>query len=126
MNILSVGYIPLWAGVLITAVDTFTFLLLEQRGIRRLEVLFASLIGIMALTFGIEFVLSKPNFLLLLEGTALPPVPLGAEVQTIGILGAVIMPHNIYLHSALVQSRNIDRSKKAKVHEAVVYNAIES
>jgi len=73
-------------------------------------------------------------------------VPKGAEVQTIGILGAVIMPHNIYLHSALVQvglpllfryssrltspsplkSRNIDRTKQSKVKEAVVYNAIES
>lgn len=61
------------------------------------------MIALMVVTFGVEFAFSAPNFLSILKGLAIPTIPPGAAVQTIGILGAVIMPHNIYLHSALVQ-----------------------
>lgn len=54
INLLSFGYIPLWAGVLITILDTFTFLFLDKYGLRKLEFFFGLLITIMAVTFGYE------------------------------------------------------------------------
>nr|AHB33812.1 natural resistance-associated macrophage protein [Miichthys miiuy] len=128
-NLLSVGRIPLWAGVLITITDTFVFLFLDKYGLRKLEAFFGFLITIMALSFGYEYVLVKPDQGELLKGMFLPycagcgPVQLE---QAVGIVGAVIMPHNIYLHSALVKSRDIDRKNKKDVKEANKYFFIES
>ncbi|XP_036957260.1 natural resistance-associated macrophage protein 2-like isoform X2 [Acanthopagrus latus] len=129
LNLLSVGRIPLWAGVLITITDTFVFLFLDKYGLRKLEAFFGFLITVMALSFGYEYVLVKPNQAELLKGMFLPycagcgPVQLE---QAVGIVGAVIMPHNIYLHSALVKSRDIDRKNKKEVKEANKYFFIES
>ncbi|XP_041636131.1 natural resistance-associated macrophage protein 2-like isoform X4 [Cheilinus undulatus] len=128
-NLLSVGRIPLWAGVLITITDTFVFLFLDKYGLRKLEAFFGFLITIMAISFGYEYVVVKPDQVELLEGMFIPycsgcgPVQLG---QAVGIVGAVIMPHNIYLHSALVKSRDIDRNDKKEVKEANKYFFIES
>lgn len=72
-------------------------------GVRKLEIFFAFLILTMAITFGVEYGISKPDQVEVLKGLFIPYVPKGAWVQAVGILGAVIMPHNIYLHSALVQ-----------------------
>ncbi|XP_034022750.1 natural resistance-associated macrophage protein 2-like isoform X2 [Thalassophryne amazonica] len=129
LNLLSVGRIPLWAGVLITISDTFVFLFLDKYGLRKLEAFFGFLITVMAVSFGYEYVLVKPSQSELLKGMFLPycdgcgPVQLE---QAVGIVGAVIMPHNIYLHSALVKSRQIDRSNKKEVKEANKYYFIES
>uniref|UniRef100_A0A8C4DPJ0 Solute carrier family 11 member 2 n=1 Tax=Dicentrarchus labrax TaxID=13489 RepID=A0A8C4DPJ0_DICLA len=129
LNLLSVGRIPLWAGVLITITDTFVFLFLDKYGLRKLEAFFGFLITVMALSFGYEYVLVKPDQGELLKGMFLPycagcgPVQLE---QAVGIVGAVIMPHNIYLHSALVKSRDIDRKNKKEVKEANKYYFIES
>ena len=60
-NILSDGRIPIWGGVLITAADTFTFLLLEQYGMRKLEAFFGALILVMVGTFGVEYVIASPD-----------------------------------------------------------------
>uniref|UniRef100_A0A672ZPJ0 Solute carrier family 11 member 2 n=1 Tax=Sphaeramia orbicularis TaxID=375764 RepID=A0A672ZPJ0_9TELE len=106
LNLLSVGRIPLWAGVLITITDTFVFLFLDKYGLRKLEAFFGFLITVMAVSFGYEYVLVKPDQGELLKGMFVPycadcgPVQLE---QAVGIVGAVIMPHNIYLHSALVK-----------------------
>ncbi|KAK5603319.1 hypothetical protein CRENBAI_010198 [Crenichthys baileyi] len=128
-NLLSAGRIPLWAGVLITITDTFVFLFLDKYGLRKLEAFFGFLITVMALSFGYEYVLVKPDQGELLKGMFLPycancgPVQLE---QAVGIVGAVIMPHNIYLHSALVKSREVDRKNKKEVKEANKYFFIES
>ncbi|EFA85430.1 solute carrier family 11 member 1 [Heterostelium album PN500] len=126
INILSNGVIPLWAGVLITAVDTFTFLFLENYGIRKLEAFFCSLISIMAITFLVEYIISKPDQFQVFKGCVIPYVTRSNVSEAVGILGAVIMPHNIYLHSALVQSRDIQRKDKRQVRIANKYFAIES
>eukprot|EP01135_Chromosphaera_perkinsii_P012084 Nk52_evm22s2579 gene=Nk52_evmTU22s2579 len=126
INILSVGYIPLWGGVLITAADTFTFLFLETYGIRKLEFFFITLIAIMAISFGIQYIIAAPNQVEVLKGIFVPRVASSHTTQAVGIIGAVIMPHNIYLHSALVQSRKIDRSAPKKVYEAIFYYWVES
>nr|XP_043879186.1 natural resistance-associated macrophage protein 2-like isoform X2 [Solea senegalensis] len=129
LNLLSVGRIPLWAGVLITITDTFVFLFLDKYGLRKLEAFFGFLITVMAISFGYEYVLVKPDQGELLKGMFVPYCagcgPLQLE-QAVGIVGAVIMPHNIYLHSALVKSRDIDRKNKKDVKEANKYFFIES
>ncbi|XP_022600579.1 natural resistance-associated macrophage protein 2-like isoform X1 [Seriola lalandi dorsalis] len=129
LNLLSVGRIPLWGGVLITITDTFVFLFLDKYGLRKLEAFFGFLITVMAISFGYEYVLVKPDQGELLKGMFVPycadcgPVQLE---QAVGIVGAVIMPHNIYLHSALVKSREVDRRNKKEVKEANKYYFIES
>uniref|UniRef100_A0A669F0Z5 Solute carrier family 11 member 2 n=1 Tax=Oreochromis niloticus TaxID=8128 RepID=A0A669F0Z5_ORENI len=129
LNLLSVGRIPLWGGVLITITDTFVFLFLDKYGLRKLEAFFGFLITVMAVSFGYEYVLVKPDQGELLKGMFVPycagcgPVQLE---QAVGIVGAVIMPHNIYLHSALVKSREVDRKNKKEVKEANKYFFIES
>lgn len=129
LNLLSVGRIPLWAGVLITITDTFVFLFLDKYGLRKLEAFFGFLITVMALSFGYEYVLAKPDQGELLKGMFLPYCagcgPAELE-QAVGIVGAVIMPHNIYLHSALVKSREVNRNNKKDIKEANKYFFIES
>uniref|UniRef100_A0A8C3AHA7 Solute carrier family 11 member 2 n=1 Tax=Cyclopterus lumpus TaxID=8103 RepID=A0A8C3AHA7_CYCLU len=128
-NLLSSGRIPLWAGVLITIIDTFVFLFLDKYGLRKLEAFFGVLISVMAITFGYEYVTVSPDQGELLKGMFMPycegcgPVQLS---QAVGIVGAVIMPHNIYLHSALVKSREVDRSNRKEVREANKYFFIEA
>ncbi|XP_011903675.1 PREDICTED: natural resistance-associated macrophage protein 2 isoform X5 [Cercocebus atys] len=106
INLLSVGRIPLWGGVLITIADTFVFLFLDKYGLRKLEAFFGFLITIMALTFGYEYVTVKPSQSQVLKGMFVPSCS-GCRTpqieQAVGIVGAVIMPHNMYLHSALVK-----------------------
>ena len=127
--------IPLWGGCLITGLDTFTFLIIHHFGVRKLEALFAALIFTMMVCFFIIFVQTRPVWLGapwdpdgsgIILGTLVPTTSDFAVVQAVGILGAVIMPHNIYLHSALVQSRKINRQDHTAVAEACKYNAIES
>uniref|UniRef100_A0A8C7R2D4 Natural resistance associated macrophage protein alpha n=1 Tax=Oncorhynchus mykiss TaxID=8022 RepID=A0A8C7R2D4_ONCMY len=124
-NLLSVGRIPLWGGVLITIIDTFVFLFLDKYGLRKLEAFFGFLITIMAVFVSAYVYLTGE----LLKGMFLPHCegcgPAQME-QAVGIVGAVIMPHNIYLHSALVKSRSIDRGNKKEVKEANKYYFIES
>ncbi|XP_037267610.1 natural resistance-associated macrophage protein 2 isoform X2 [Falco rusticolus] len=129
INLLSMGKIPLWGGVLITIADTFVFLFLDKYGLRKLEAFFGFLITIMALTFGYEYITVKPSQEKLLQGLFIPYCQnCGTEQleQAVGIVGAVIMPHNMYLHSALVKSRQVNRANKREVQEANKYFFIES
>lgn len=125
--LLSNKAIPLWAGVIITMFDTFIFLFMD-RFVRKLELFFAVLITIMAVAFGYQFFRAGPNYLEILKGIAWPRISSGEATieQAVGIVGAVIMPHNIYLHSALVRSRHVDRTKKGKIREANFYFFVES
>ncbi|XP_042682946.1 natural resistance-associated macrophage protein 1 [Centrocercus urophasianus] len=128
-SLLSAGRIPLWGGVLITITDTLFFLFLDKYGLRKLEAFFGLLITIMALTFGYEYVVVRPAQTEVLKGIFLPYCPgCGREelLQAVGIVGAIIMPHNIFLHSSLVKTRAIDRSKKEEVKEANMYFLSES
>ncbi|XP_077185045.1 natural resistance-associated macrophage protein 2 isoform X2 [Paroedura picta] len=129
IHLLSVGKVPLWGGVLITIADTFMFLFLDKYGLRKLEAFFGFLITVMAIMFGYEYGTVKPNQAELLKGMFVPYCdkcgPPQLE-QAVGIVGAVIMPHNMYLHSALVKSRQVNRSNKKEVSEANKYFFIES
>eukprot|EP00042_Codosiga_hollandica_P044250 m.432367 g.432367 ORF g.432367 m.432367 type:complete len:578 (-) comp56746_c0_seq30:114-1847(-) len=125
-NILSQGKIPLYAGVLITGADTFTFLFLEQYGLRKLEAFFTMLIGTMVCTFGYMYYSGEISQADIAKGAVVPYVSKDTVLQAVGMVGAVIMPHNLYLHSALVLSRKIDHAQLRKVREANMYNGIES
>ncbi|KAI8988870.1 natural resistance-associated macrophage protein-domain-containing protein [Pilobolus umbonatus] len=118
---------PLWAGVLMTAIDTFTFMMIQRYGIRRLEAFFMILISLMATCFWVELVQSKPDIKKIVEGILIPIVPKNAEFQAVAMLGAIVMPHNMFLHSALVMSRDLGRQPSVrKLKEANFYFAIES
>ncbi|XP_048528527.1 metal transporter Nramp6-like [Triticum urartu] len=126
IKILSNGYLPLWAGVVITALDCFIFLSLENYGVRKLEAVFAVLIATMAVSFAWMFTDTKPNGKDLLIGILVPKLSSKTIRQAVGVVGCVIMPHNVFLHSALVQSRKIDPKKEYQVREALRYYSIES
>uniref|UniRef100_A0A7N1A7L6 Metal transporter Nramp3 n=1 Tax=Kalanchoe fedtschenkoi TaxID=63787 RepID=A0A7N1A7L6_KALFE len=126
IKILSNGYLPLWSGVVITASDCFIFLFLENYGVRKLEAVFAVLIATMALSFAWMFGETKPNGVELLLGLLVPRLSSKTIKQAVGVVGCIIMPHNVFLHSALVQSREIDHNKKRCVQEALKYYYIES
>ncbi|WVZ22206.1 hypothetical protein V8G54_000750 [Vigna mungo] len=126
IRILSRGVVPLWAGVVITALDCFIFLFLENYGVRTLEALFVVLIGVMAISFAWMFGEAKPSGKELLLGVLIPKLSSRTIQQAVGVVGCLIMPHNVFLHSALVQSRQVDRSKKGRVQEALNYYSIES
>ncbi len=101
--------LPLIYGVAITALDTFLLLFLQKLGMRRMEVFILSLIAIVGLSFFIEIFLAKPSLSEISRGLV-PSLPGSAALYVaIGIIGATVMPHNLYLHSALVQSRKIKR-----------------
>ncbi|CAG8440643.1 3400_t:CDS:2 [Funneliformis mosseae] len=118
--------IPLWVGTLLTAIDTFTFMLLQNYGVRKLEAVFMVLIGTMATCFWIEMYMCSPDVGEIIKGSLIPIIPRSAYVQAVAMIGAFIMPHNLYLHSALVMTRKTDPSSYSKIKESNFYFAIES
>ena len=121
-------HIPLMAGVLITGLDVMLVLLLERRGFRYLEALVIVLIGTIAVLFGIEIVLSRPEFAPIFGNLLLPSKAMRGVFSntamlyiSISILGATVMPHNLYLHSSIVQSRNYPRTPEGK-REAIRFS----
>jgi NRAMP (natural resistance-associated macrophage protein)-like metal ion transporter len=94
--------------------------------VRKLEGFFAFLIVIMAVCFCLNMFAAKPDYGEIAVGTLLPIIPSGALTAALGLIGAVIMPHNIYLHSSLVLTRKVDTRNKNQVNEANIYNTLES
>mmetsp|Transcript_8741 Transcript_8741/g.25182 ORF Transcript_8741/g.25182 Transcript_8741/m.25182 type:complete len:557 (+) Transcript_8741:281-1951(+) len=125
-QILSRGYIPLWAGVVITSLDCFIFLYVERGGIRKLEMLFAFFITVMFGAFGWMFTEVGPSPAEITRGLFIPTLNKQNIHQATALLGALIMPHNLFLHSSLVHTRHINSRRKDKVKEAVRFFAIES
>ncbi|MGA2268531.1 MAG: Nramp family divalent metal transporter [Bryobacteraceae bacterium] len=117
-------HIPLLAGVLITAADTLLVLWFQSFGIRTIEAFVLALITVMAGCFCIEIFWAKPSASEMFTGLV-PRLNRDSLYVAIGILGATVMPHNLYLHSALVQTRHIARSEAAK-RSACRYNLIDS
>lgn len=122
--------IPLIWGVAVTVLDVFVLLALQRFGVRKLEAFIISLIGLIGACFFIELVLCKPS----VAGIASGLVPqyargerLGPEALyiAIGIIGATVMPHNLYLHSALVQSRNVSRTREG-ISQGTRFNLVDS
>jgi len=105
---------------------SFIFLSLENYGVRKLEALFAVLITTMACSFAWMFIETKPRGKDLIIGILVPKLNSRTIKQAVGLVGSVITPHNVFLHSALVQSRKIDPENEYEVREALRYYSIES
>lgn len=117
--------LPLLEGVLLTVLDTLLLLVLMNFGVRKLEAFILSLIFVIGASFFFEMIFSKPVVGDLMTGF-IPSLPgPGALYIAIGIIGATVMPHNLYLHSALVQSRQIEKEDKS-IKEAIRFNFINS
>ncbi len=117
--------LPLIWGVSITVLDTFLLLYLQKLGIRRMEAFIVGLVGIIFLSFVVLLFISKPQIGLLVTGLV-PSLPDGKALYiAIGIIGATVMPHNLYLHSALVQTRKIGNDEKS-IRKAIKWNTIDS
>ena len=135
ITLLSQGAVPVWVGCIITGCDTFTFLAVHYFGVRYLEMLITALIAVMSVCFFINWGTSWPHSpvedgrghtLELLRGLALPTMASYAITTAVGTIGAVIMPHNLFLHSGLVLSRKVRRSSPRAINDAIWYNTIES
>ena len=117
--------LPLIWGVSITVLDTFLLLWLQQYGIRKLEAFIIALVLVIGVSFLIQILLAQPALGAVAKGlipTSLNPQALYIAV---GIIGATVMPHNLYLHSALVQTRKIGNDA-ASIKKAIKYNFIDS
>jgi manganese transport protein len=117
--------LPLIWGVGITVLDTFLLLWLQRFGMRKLEAFILALIIVIGASFLIQLFLAQPNVSALAKGFI--PTPLNNEALyiAVGIIGATVMPHNLYLHSALVQTRKIGSDVKS-IKKAIKYNNIDS
>lgn len=118
--------IPLMHAVIITAFDVFLLLAIQRLGIRKMEAFILTLVSTIGICFVIELFLCKPSWGGIASGFI--PGGLGAEGAlfiAIGILGATVMPHNLYLHSALVQTRDVPRTLEG-VKQACKFNLIDS
>jgi manganese transport protein len=117
---------PLVWGVVITGFDVMLLLVAMHFGFRKIEAIVVTLVATVAVCFAIELVLSRPEWGALATGLIVPTIP-NAEAFYIalGILGATVMPHNLYLHSALVQTRDIEKTGAGK-RQAIRYNTTDT
>lgn len=122
-------HVPLLWGVCLTALDVLLILFLQQKGFRFLEALVVSLIATIGVCFTLEIIFSRPQIAGLLSSFFVPSPEIirdpGMLYIAIGILGATVMPHNLYLHSAIVQTRRFERTPSGKL-EAIRYCTIDS
>ena len=117
--------ISLIEGVLITVLDTFLLLFLINKGMRKMEAFIIALVAIIGVSFIFEMIFAEPELPKVLAGL-IPSIPSQEALYiAIGIIGATVMPHNLYLHSSLVQTRKFDRSD-AGIRQALKYNLIDS
>ena len=117
--------IPLLEGVLITVLDTFLLLFLINKGIRKMEAFIIVLVAIIGFSFIFEMLFAQPEMGQVVQGL-IPSIPNESALYiAIGIIGATVMPHNLYLHSALVQTRKINRDV-AGIRKSIFYNFIDS
>jgi manganese transport protein len=117
--------ISLIQGVMITVLDTFLLLFLINKGMRKMEAFIIALVLIIGFSFVFEMIFVQPEVGKVITGL-IPSLPNQAALYiAIGIIGATVMPHNLYLHSSLVQTRKFDRST-AGIKQALKYNFIDS
>lgn len=117
--------IPLIWGVLLTFLDTFLLLFLIDKGMKRMEAFILALVGVIGAAFFVEMVFAQPELGALAKGF-IPAIPNSTALYiAIGIIGATVMPHNLYLHSSLVQTRKFKRTSKT-MGSALRFNFFDS
>jgi len=111
--------LPMW-GVACTSMDVLLLLALGIKNMRAIELLVVALTSVIARCFAFELYLSKPDAWKVLQGTFIPPAELLSDQKmvliSVSTLGATVMPHTLYLHSSVVQSRDIPRGRQAVAH----------
>jgi manganese transport protein len=117
--------LPLVWGVSITVLDTFLLLYLQKAGMRKMEAFIVALVAVIFVSFFIQIFLAKPDVAEIAKGMMPTLKDKYALYIAIGIIGATVMPHNLYLHSALVQSRKISRTDEG-IKQAIKYNRIDT
>jgi manganese transport protein len=121
-------HIPLLVGVVITVLDVLLLLMLQQKGFRYIEAIIITLIATIAGCFGLEIIFSRPDVIPILKGF-IPTTSIVSDPNmlfiAIGIIGATVMPHNLYLHSSIVQTRSFPLDKVGK-REAIRFATIDS
>jgi manganese transport protein len=121
--------IPLIWGVCITALDVLLVLFLQNRGFRYIEAVVITLVSVVGFCFGLEVIFSRPEFREIARGFLVPSPQILTHPEmlyiAIGILGATVMPHNLYLHSSIVQTRNFERTREG-MREAVKFSTLDS
>ena len=117
--------LPLIWGVAITVFDTFLLLFLQRLGIRKMEAFIIGLVAIVGLSFLVEILMAKPKLGEIATGFV-PTIPSEQALYiAIGIIGATVMPHNLYLHSALVQTRKITKTREG-IQQALKWSFVDS
>jgi manganese transport protein len=122
-------HIPLFYGVLITGLDVLLILLMQRWGFRYVEALVITLIGTIIAMFGVQLFLSRPEYWPVFKNLIIPAPAIVINPAmlyiAIGMLGATVMPHNLYLHSSIVQSRDYKRTSEGK-REAIFMANVDS
>jgi manganese transport protein len=122
-------HIPLLYGVLITGLDVLLILLMQRWGFRYVEALVITLIGTIIAMFGVQLFLSRPEYWPVFKNLIVPSASIVTNPDmlyiAIGMLGATVMPHNLYLHSSIVQSRRYQRTPEGK-REAIFMANVDS
>jgi manganese transport protein len=117
--------LPVVWGVAITVFDTLILLWLQNLGIRKIEAFIISLIAVIGVSFLIQLLIAKPNYVQVAQGFVPSSLNSAALYIAVGIVGATVMPHNLYLHSALVQTRKI-HNNSVDIKRALKFNVIDS
>lgn len=120
--------IPLVLGVTLTVFDVLLLLLLTKLGFRKIEAIVVTLIVVILAVFAYEVGVSNPNWAAMFDGFVPKPQILhpGELTMALGIVGATVMPHNLYLHSSISQTRKIDHNDEDAVAEAVKFSTWDS
>ena len=116
---------PLMYGTIITVTDTFLFLFLQRYGIRKMEAFIILLVATIGFSFFIQLFIAKPDLSYAIKGFVPSNLSPEALYIAVGIIGATVMPHNLYLHSALVQTRKINRNVPG-IKKSIFYNFIDT
>lgn len=121
--------LPLLVGVLITTLDVLLLLLLTKLGFRKIEAIVATLILVIFCVFGYEVMVADPYWKEVVTGF-IPTTKIATDrsmlLLALGIIGATVMPHNLYLHSSISQSRDFDREDEAEMKDAVRFTTWDS
>ncbi len=121
-------HIPLLVGVCLTALDVLAILYLQHRGFRYLEIVVVTLIGTIGICYLLEILMVRPSIVGILHGFVPTPEMLSNRDMlyiAVSMLGATVMPHNLYLHSSLVQTRAIERTPEG-LRTALRFNFLDS
>lgn len=102
--------LPLWAGIVLTVLDAMLVLLIQVYNMNIIEYIFVFFVGVMSICFMINMIKIPKDGVDIVEGMFVPRIPSGSIQAAIGLVGAIIMPHNLYLHSALVYTRRINKN----------------